>query len=468
MRVQIHTQLRRALNYVFPIHSARKRLVLHLLPHARDFHVGNRLASASPAHTPLGSPPAHRRQTATYPDASPAARPSTAHAPGSPSASPAASPAAPARARPQTDAPPASDAARSRSRAAGRWSIELATGRALISRQSQPVRLCLAARRHANLHRQRMFAQAFALRPLGQQLPRLLAPECSHSPSAVPAFFSPMLHTLVRVSSGFSGYDGAVLGLTLSFYLTIMVHSSESSTYRGAKKHPGEPALALRTQTMATTLVSVEDTRSRALRSLQPRAIQNQQLHLQTMPQAPGNRGACATGPAISGGRTGPARRRGRVAGRRQVREIRRARHLSQRQLASRMQVPRTYISKIENGKAIPTLGSLERLARPWKWTSASWSATLAAAATRKWRLYSPIRCWPRLRLCFRISTPAPDADLRLGARYGHGPPPHSLSAFTVSVVETPRRITSAGGVPFPCLVPSANSVQLQPLLRVC
>jgi transcriptional regulator with XRE-family HTH domain len=47
-----------------------------------------------------------------------------------------------------------------------------------------------------------------------------------------------------------------------------------------------------------------------------------------------------------------------------QVREIRRARHLSQRQLAGRMQVPRTYISKIENGKAIPTLGSLERLAR--------------------------------------------------------------------------------------------------------
>jgi transcriptional regulator with XRE-family HTH domain len=46
-----------------------------------------------------------------------------------------------------------------------------------------------------------------------------------------------------------------------------------------------------------------------------------------------------------------------------QVREIRKARHLSQRQLAGRMMVPRTYISKIENGKAIPTLGSLERLA---------------------------------------------------------------------------------------------------------
>lgn len=50
-----------------------------------------------------------------------------------------------------------------------------------------------------------------------------------------------------------------------------------------------------------------------------------------------------------------------KVAG--QVREIRRARHLSQRQLAVRMQVPRTYISKIENGKAVPTLSSLERLA---------------------------------------------------------------------------------------------------------
>jgi transcriptional regulator with XRE-family HTH domain len=55
------------------------------------------------------------------------------------------------------------------------------------------------------------------------------------------------------------------------------------------------------------------------------------------------------------------AEARMQVAG--QVREIRRSRHLSQRQLAGRMNVPRTYISKIENGKAIPTLGSMERLA---------------------------------------------------------------------------------------------------------
>lgn len=47
----------------------------------------------------------------------------------------------------------------------------------------------------------------------------------------------------------------------------------------------------------------------------------------------------------------------------RAVRDMRASRSLSQRQLAARMNVPRTYISKIENGKAMPTLGSLERLA---------------------------------------------------------------------------------------------------------
>ena len=47
----------------------------------------------------------------------------------------------------------------------------------------------------------------------------------------------------------------------------------------------------------------------------------------------------------------------------RAVRDMRRSRKLSQRQLAGRMQVPRTYISKIENGKAVPTLSSMERLA---------------------------------------------------------------------------------------------------------
>ncbi len=47
----------------------------------------------------------------------------------------------------------------------------------------------------------------------------------------------------------------------------------------------------------------------------------------------------------------------------RAVKDLRRRNGLSQRELAARMGVPRTYISKIENEKATPTLGSLDRLA---------------------------------------------------------------------------------------------------------
>jgi len=46
------------------------------------------------------------------------------------------------------------------------------------------------------------------------------------------------------------------------------------------------------------------------------------------------------------------------------IRNIRLRNGLSQRQLAARMSVPRTYVSKIENEKATPTLSSLERLAK--------------------------------------------------------------------------------------------------------
>lgn len=45
------------------------------------------------------------------------------------------------------------------------------------------------------------------------------------------------------------------------------------------------------------------------------------------------------------------------------IRTLRQRSGLSQRQLAQRMQVPRTYVSKIENDKATPTLSSLARLA---------------------------------------------------------------------------------------------------------
>ncbi len=172
-----------------------------------------------------------------------------------------------------------------------------------------------------------------------------------------------MLHNLVRDSLGFTGYDGEILGLTLSFYLTIMVHSPESSSYRGEKNHPGDPALALRNLNMATTIVNVElrevvrcDYCSLVQYRTSNSLCRKCRKPLDIEEPAPLAPQLVTTPPVPASAEAGM-----QVAG--QVREIRRARHLSQRQLAGRMQVPRTYISKIENGKAIPTLGSLERLA---------------------------------------------------------------------------------------------------------
>jgi transcriptional regulator with XRE-family HTH domain len=133
----------------------------------------------------------------------------------------------------------------------------------------------------------------------------------------------------------------------------------------------GSPALALRKQLMATTPVQVPVTMPLTMPSrevlrcdhcalVQFRTSNSmcrrchKPLDVEEIP-APLEVVAVAESPAsnLDAGL--------RVAA--QVKDIRKARHLSQRQLASRMQVPRTYISKIENGKAIPTLGSLERLA---------------------------------------------------------------------------------------------------------
>jgi transcriptional regulator with XRE-family HTH domain len=223
----------------------------------------------------------------------------------------------------------------------------------------------LTAGGDADFHCKCMLAQALALGPLGQQLPSLFAAEALFSIlSAGHNYFFSVLLPLVRDSSGFPGYDRAFLGLSLSFYLTIMVHFPESITYRGAKKRPGVQALALRIPNMATTLVSVETREvlrcdycslvqyrtSNSLCRKCHRPLDIEEPAVLT-PQL-----VSSTPPAAASAEAGL-----QVAG--QVRELRRARHLSQRQLASRMQVPRTYISKIENGKAIPTLGSLERLA---------------------------------------------------------------------------------------------------------
>jgi transcriptional regulator with XRE-family HTH domain len=173
-----------------------------------------------------------------------------------------------------------------------------------------------------------------------------------------------MLHNLVRDFPVFWGYDPCVVGLTLSFYLTIMVHFPQSNTNRGARKsHPGESALALRNQTMDIVSVDAREIVRCAYRNcrlLQYRTSNSlcRKCHKPLDVEEP-----VKLAPQLVTTQPGQSTEAGlQVAG--QVRDIRRARHLSQRQLAGRMEVPRTYISKIENGKAIPTLGSLERLAR--------------------------------------------------------------------------------------------------------
>jgi transcriptional regulator with XRE-family HTH domain len=150
--------------------------------------------------------------------------------------------------------------------------------------------------------------------------------------------------------------------LTISFHLTIMVPPSQSSLYRGAKnKHPGVPALALRSRPMATTPVCVETrevVRCEYCKLVQYRTSNSlcRKCHRTLDVEEPARLPQLVRSQAAVPEDVGL-----QVA--QQVREIRRARHMSQRQLAGRMLVPRTYISKIENGKAIPTLGSLERLA---------------------------------------------------------------------------------------------------------
>ncbi len=122
----------------------------------------------------------------------------------------------------------------------------------------------------------------------------------------------------------------------------------------------GVSALALRAQFMATTLATVES--REVLRCERCQLVQFRTVH--------GNCRRCLKPLEPEEPVAAPIHLHNREANgspeldvARSVRTLRHARDLSQRQLAARMQVPRTYISKIENGKAMPTLSSLERLA---------------------------------------------------------------------------------------------------------
>lgn len=142
-----------------------------------------------------------------------------------------------------------------------------------------------------------------------------------------------------------------------------MVPIVESSTNCGAIRHPEFLALALRASRMATSLVNVETrevVRCEYCRLMQYRTSNSlcRKCHRPLDIEEP-----VYLAPRLVTTQPVPDTTEAGLQVATQVREMRRARHLSQRQLAARMEVPRTYISKIENGKAVPTLGSLERLA---------------------------------------------------------------------------------------------------------
>jgi transcriptional regulator with XRE-family HTH domain len=150
-----------------------------------------------------------------------------------------------------------------------------------------------------------------------------------------------------------------------NFHLTSMVHMHEGNIINVVLQRTVGALLWHSAKTMATTLLSVE-TRE-VVRCAFPGCglmqyrTSNSLCRRCRKPLE--TEEAVRFGPVVVENRSvDPSREAGlKVAG--QVKEIRRQRHMSQRQLAGRMQVPRTYISKIENGKAIPTLSSLERMA---------------------------------------------------------------------------------------------------------
>ena len=142
-----------------------------------------------------------------------------------------------------------------------------------------------------------------------------------------------------------------------------MVHSLKVAPIEVQQSTPESYALALRASRMATSLVGVETrevVRCEYCRLMQYRTINSlcRRCRRPLDIEEP-----VYLAPRLVTSLPAPDDVRAGLQVAAQVRELRRARHLSQRQLAGRMLVPRTYISKIENGKAIPTLGSLERLA---------------------------------------------------------------------------------------------------------
>ena len=122
------------------------------------------------------------------------------------------------------------------------------------------------------------------------------------------------------------------------------------------------------------------------------------------------------------------------------VRDLRHVRNLSQRQLAASMGVPRTYISKIENGKAMPTLRSLDRLARALKVDIAPCCATPTPATPTRPPCSPPTRSLPRSPPTPRSSpTCSAPSSSTTSANWPPGRTPHRLGQFRTLSVAMPR-----------------------------
>ena len=112
---------------------------------------------------------------------------------------------------------------------------------------------------------------------------------------------------------------------------------------------------------------------------------------------------------------------------RRAIRDLRQRSGLSQRQLAMRMGVPRTYVSKIENEKATPTLSSLARLASALEVERSRSAAGLRLVTRRRDR---DLLADPFVAELVEFTSQAEHhaAFQRAGAGAGHGHAPASRS----------------------------------------
>lgn len=129
------------------------------------------------------------------------------------------------------------------------------------------------------------------------------------------------------------------------------------------------PALASPTTWMATTLAPVDSrevVRCDYCRMVQFRTVSNNCRKCHKCLDRPESEPVAAepVAAAANGNGNGNGNGHSHLHLAMSIRLIRQRNGLSQRQLALRMQVPRTYVSKIENEKATPTLSSIERLAR--------------------------------------------------------------------------------------------------------